>query len=295
MTNDIDGDEAVANTIGCAVGVPVATPATCPTKKMKTIVLQSFRTHEVPPWIATCMASVRAWATSAGWDYECMDDAFFALAPDWTRWRCKENIYAVTDISRLVWARSRLEETWERVIWADADMLVFAPQDLQIAEGICHGFAGELFLHVDGHGKTTPTHGINNALMAFERGDPILGAYLEACYQCLRALPPGPVPRTALGPALLTRFAAAHPLTTIERIGLFSLTIMQQIADGGGPLTHEYLARSPYPPAAANLCHFQRNALTADMRPGLDRLYEMAVQHLIETRGAVLAARPQAV
>ncbi|MBK7766716.1 MAG: hypothetical protein IPI44_11710 [Sulfuritalea sp.] len=53
--------------------------------------------------------------------------------------------------------------------------------------------------------------------------------------------------------------------------------------------------RARRPPAAANLCHFQRNALTADMRPGLDRLYEMAVQRLIETRGAVLAARPQAV
>ena len=96
--------------------------------------------------------------------------AGIALAPDWTRRRCKENVYVVTDISRLVWPRSRLHETWERVIWADADMLAVAPQDRQIAEGSGHGLARELLLHVDDQGKATPMHGIDNALMAFERG-----------------------------------------------------------------------------------------------------------------------------
>ena len=262
---------------------------------MKTVVLQSFRAHDVPAWISACMGSVRAWALDAGWDYECMDDAFFALAPDWTRWRCQRNIYAVTDICRLVWARTKLDGDYARVIWADADMLVFAPKRLTIAERSGHGFARELFLELDADGKTIPTHGINNALMAFESGDPMLDAYLSACYECLRALPPGPVPRTALGPALLTRFAAEHAPAMIERVGLFSLAIMHSIAQGGGALTREYLKHSPHPPAAANLCHFQRNAVRTDLRAQFDHLYLTALQRLVESRGAVLDAGDHAV
>ena len=262
---------------------------------MKTIVLQSFRTRDVPSWISTCMASVRRWADGCGWEYEFMDDAFFLLAPEWARVRCENNLYAVTDICRLVWARKRLDDGYQRVVWADADVLVFAPQALVIAAGSGHGFARELFLRVDGHGRTAPKRGVNNALMAFEGGDPVLNAYLQSCYDCLRALPPGPVPRTALGPELLTRLAASRGLRTIEGVGMFSLALMQSIAQGGGPITREYLRLSTTPPVAANLCHFLRNAIRPDLRARFDQTYEAAVRRLAETGGAVLAARPGAL
>ncbi len=257
---------------------------------MKTVVLQSFRTHGVPRWITASMDSVRAWADTQGWDYAFMDDAFFALAPEWVRKRCADNIYAVTDICRLEWAKAKLAEGYERVVWADADVLVFAPQDMTLAAGTGHGFARELFLHVDERGRTTPMHGVNNALMAFEQGDTVLDAYLEECYAVLRALPPGPVPRTVLGPALLVKFAGKVQLRAIERVGLFSHAVMEGIAAGGGPITQEYLRHSRTPPAGANLCHFLRNATPPAERPAFDRLYEKAVAKLMETKGAVLAA-----
>ena len=40
------------------------------------------------------------------------------------RKRCADNIYAVTDICRLEWAKSKLAEGYARVVWADADVLV---------------------------------------------------------------------------------------------------------------------------------------------------------------------------
>lgn len=265
----------------------------CRVVRMKTVVLQSFRTFDVPTWISSSMATVRQWAEMNGWSYEFMDDTFFGFAPAWVRTRCAANKYAVTDICRLEWAQRKLAEGYQRVVWADADMLVFVPGELRLADGSGHGFARELFLHVGENDVTTPIHGINNALMFFETGDPVLAAYLEECYACLRTLPDGPVPRTALGPALLLRFAGTRPLRAIERVGLFSQAIMESIAAGGGPLANEYLRQSRLPPAAANLCHFLRNATAPQHRPVFDRLYDLALQRLIQTQGAVLAAVTQ--
>ena len=41
---------------------------------MKTLVIQSFRTHSVPPWIERCLDSVRRWAALRGYDYRLTDD-----------------------------------------------------------------------------------------------------------------------------------------------------------------------------------------------------------------------------
>lgn len=252
---------------------------------MKTILLQSYRTSDVPAWIAASMASVRAWGQGQGWDYEFMDDAFFALAPDWVRERCVGNPYAVTDICRLMWLKQKLVQGFERAVWADADLLVFAPQALTIPTGVGHGFARELFLQVAADGRAKPLYGVNNALMAFERGDSMLDAYVEACHARLRALPAGPVPRTALGPAILTELAARHGLKRIEGVGLFSLAVMQDIVQGGGAVLREYLRLSKVRPAAANLCHFLRNATPVAQRPQFDAVYDSAVQRLLATGG----------
>ena len=53
---------------------------------MKTVVLQSFRTRDVPEWMRRCLASVEAWARHAGHDYKFVDDAIFdrTTMPDGT-------------------------------------------------------------------------------------------------------------------------------------------------------------------------------------------------------------------
>lgn len=236
------------------------------------------------------MTSVRRWAEGAGWDYLCLDDTFFSLAPDWTRQLCQGNLYAVTDIARLVWARKMLEAGYDRVVWADADLLVFAPQALSRAlTGISgHGFSRELFLRMENDGHIKPLHGLNNALMLFDRGDATLDGYLAACYAQLHALAQGPVPRTALGPAILRQIATTTPLNLIDGVGLFSPLIMREIAIDGGRLTREYLRHCTTFPAAANLCHFMRNATPPRRRAAFDQLYDHAVVRLLESAGQVL-------
>lgn len=271
-----------------------------------TVVLQSFRTHDVPPWLQACLHSVRGWAQQQGWQWRFMDDAFFGLAPDWARQRCAGNVYALTDLCRLLWAERELAAGAQRVLWADADVLVFEPARLRWPAGQGHGFARELFLPVDGQGRPgAPQHGINNALMGFEAGDPVLADYRAACEQALRSAPAGPVPRTALGPALLAALGRERPLQVIEGVGLFTLAQMQALAQdpaqgavqgpahaAGQALLAATLRHSHTVPAAANLCHFLRNATPPAQRPGFDALYGRAVQRLLAQGAAALGAAP---
>jgi hypothetical protein len=257
---------------------------------MRTIVLQSFRTEDVPDWLTACMDSVLAWAMGNGSEYRRRDDVFFDLAPDWVRARCGENIYPVTDICRLLWMREQLHADYDRVVWADADLLVFAPGRLNLATKGGHGFAHELFLGTQPSGEYVRTEGLNNSLMVFEHaGLAVLERYLEACLDALRAAAPGPIPREALLPLNVPHWPDRRALGKVYGVGLFGLSLMTEIAAGGGALTREYARRVPRPLAAANLSHFLRNAAIPEARPHFDSVYKIAVGRLLATRGAAVA------
>jgi len=228
-----------------------------------------------------------------GWEYERLDDAFFDFAPVWARRRCAGNIYALTDICRLQWLRMQLHRGYERVIWADADILIFSSVRLDVTTRNGHAFARELFLSTDREGQVKAIEGINNALMVFERNQSVLDTYLTACLERLRSLPAGPVPRTELGPELLADMANNKPLDTMNGIGLFTPAIMRQIAFGGGPLTMLSDKLPPGPLGAANLCHFLRNVAAPVQRSSFDALYDRAVSILIRTGGKVLSQQEQ--
>lgn len=259
-----------------------------------TVVLQSFRTTDVPPWLTASLRSVQAWSAARGFDYRFLDDAFFDFAPEWVKQRCAGNIYAVTDLCRLEWMLRTLDEGADRVVWADADVLVFDPDALVLDDAADHGFAEEWFLQMAADGSFLPTVGINNALMWFRRDGTILRAYRDLCIERLRALPDGPVPRTALGPALLDELAGRIALRRVGRVGLFTPAILRQVAEGGGYLTRACVDLPGEPPAAANLCHFMRNAQPPANRPGFDQLYNQATSQLLQSRGRVLRGDPAA-
>jgi hypothetical protein len=234
------------------------------------------------------MASVHAWADGQGWSYEFLDDRFFDLAPDWVKVRCGENIYAVTDICRLIWLRERLRAGFDRVVWADADLLVFAPERLDLDTEPGYAFAFELLLQWNDGGPITTRGSANNALMVFDRNQPLLDFYLFSCLERLRHYPDGQVPRTALGPDLIQALSKVLPVCVLHGVGLFDPSMMKEIRDGHGPLMNAFMAHSPKPLGAANLCHFARNAQEPRYRPVFDRVYGEAVQALLDSRGAVL-------
>jgi hypothetical protein len=95
-----------------------------------TIVIQTFRQHDIPHWIARCLHSVRAWALLHGHDYVLAGDEFFDLCGPAYLARGHKNPQAITNLARLIATRQRLDEGYQKVIWMDADMLVFDPERL---------------------------------------------------------------------------------------------------------------------------------------------------------------------
>jgi len=240
------------------------------------------------------MESVRVWAEARHWGYRFLDDRFFEFAPAGVRERCAGNLYALSDICRLRWMQQELDAGVERVIWADADVLVFAPSMLDVTTQSGYAFAHEIFLPVRMDGKFDVLEGCNNALMVCERrGRSMLDRYLALCMARLATLPPGPVPRTALGPSLLREWQGKDEFELIGHVGLFTRIIMEQIADGTGGLVAECARRARGRLAAANLCHFLRNATPPEQRPEFDELYLKAVTALLTTRGAALYGEEQ--
>src|ERR1700737_2412763 len=91
---------------------------------MKTVVHQSYRTHDIPAWLRSCMQSVATWARNQMFEYQFIDDRLFDYVPDWYRRGAGDNVQVVTNLARLLMARSLLAD-YERTIWVDADVLVF--------------------------------------------------------------------------------------------------------------------------------------------------------------------------
>ena len=90
-----------------------------------TIVIQSYRTHDVPPWLARCLASVRAWAEECGFTYRFLGDELFDPLPARLRLRAGHLPQMLADLGRLHAIATALAEGADRAVWAGADVVVF--------------------------------------------------------------------------------------------------------------------------------------------------------------------------
>lgn len=259
---------------------------------MRTLILQSYRQYDVAEWIRVCLESVRAWTESCRFDYEFLDDSFFDCAPGWFREKCGTgHFYPVTDIARLYAIRERLQRGYDRVIWFDADVLVFAPAALRIDAGAGYAFCHEVLLSLRPAGFSPNTPSINNAVMVFEQGNPMLDFYRYAAEEIVRHRDIAQFSRTMIGPEFLHSLANAMPLKRLVNVGLFTPPLVQAFASGDPGLPAMYRRAFGYPIMAANLCHFLRHEAMAAERVGLDAVFLEGVRRLLQSAGGV--ANPQ--
>ena len=256
---------------------------------MKTIVFQSFRTHDVPRWIQRCLASVRSWTRKSGFAYRCLDDGFLALAPDWYRDKARTHITVVTDLARLLQARQCLLNGFDRAIWVDADVLIFSPSLLTIDLNIACGYCREVFISKNSAGVIIPEIRVNNAVCVFAReGFMELEQYINDCYSIVQNVPEI---RNGLevGTSFLTQ--THNSQAVIMNVGLLSPAIMEAVLENNEKLLVQYIVWHGNPVYAANLCNSFRNI--AGDTPGLfDYLCGAVVGKLIKNHGGVLAKQP---
>ena len=250
---------------------------------MKTVVYQSYRTHDVPRWVTRCMQSVTQWARVQQFEYRFIDDRLFDYVPPWYRQAAGANIQVITNLARLAVARELLAEGYERTIWVDADIVVFDTSAFRVE--ITHDFAFcyEVWLTLEA-GETHKQSAVNNSVSVFVRGN----AFLDFCIWAHEDLVRRGTQILAHGTStrLLSALYTTVPFPLLTNVGMLSPAVAQDMRDGSVRLAQEYAALHARPIHAINLCGSMCGKLL-DGRVLDDGDYDMLVGAMLASRGTM--------
>jgi hypothetical protein len=254
----------------------------------KICIIQAYEAQTVPDWIARCLNSVREWAAVHRHDYH-FSPEFWCHAPEWFRERCGPEFGPVTDVARVYMMKEQFERGAECVVWIDADVLVFDPQNLRIPTQADFFGIKEITILTfpDGSARSSP-EGVNGAVLGARRGSALFDVYLKSIECVAHDYPDKVLPRTVAGPQLLTRLASTNHMECLTTVGLFTPAILNEIALGQTRLPALFSRSFGYRVAAANLCHFFRGILPEGSTAQYDAMMLKAIDELVNTRGEVV-------
>lgn len=221
---------------------------------LKTLVIQSHRTPLPFHWLEQCLHSVKAWATDNNFDYQWLgDELFAALAPELIEKTVSQKVIA-TDLARLKALQRALKDGYQRVIWCDADFLIFDPKQF-ILPDTPFALGREVWIQ-ETNGRLRAYTKVHNAFMMFCRGNTFLDYYSVSAEQLLRANQ-GPMPPQFIGPKLLTALHNIVACPVMESAGMLSPLVIEDLlasptAKDGTALTL-FKQKSACFPAGANL------------------------------------------
>ena len=255
---------------------------------MKTLIYQSYRTHDVATWLTTCMHSVRQWAKLHDYDYQFIDDEIFSYVPEWFERKKDTPIWTLTDLARLVLAKKFLEQGYDRVVWVDADIFVFNADRLRLDSSRDYALCKEIWVKKDAQGNVSMVRKINNAFMIFDQKNVFLTFYLSECERMHKLLPTNNRTGLEFGPEILSMLDATYQFPLIETVGTFSPILMHDIVQKRFQLARLCRQRNASPIYAAHLC-----GSLEDHKPyGLDMpiiIYEQVIEWLITEGKQVFA------
>jgi len=232
---------------------------------MKTIIYQSFRSTGVPDWVAACLNSTRSWAAAQGYGYRFYDDEIFERVPPWVMEKAGEHMQIATDLGRLVLARELLMDGFERVVWMDADVLVFAPEQFRPAIDLDFAFGREIWVQPNLKGRIKTYKNVHNAISVFCRGNSFLDFYIHSGLKILERAE-GPLVPQIIGTKFLTALHNIVGFNLIDEVGMASPLVVRDIARGGGPALDLLRQSIPVPLCALNLCTSLAGAEVDDVK-----------------------------
>ena len=215
-----------------------------------TLVIQSQRSPLPFTWLQSCLDSVENWAKLHGFDYHYIGDELFAPVPAWLMEKTKEQKVIATDIARLMQMRAKLDEGYQRVIWCDADFLIFNPAAF-IPIDAPYALGREIWIQLNQHGKLKSFKKVHNAYLAFDQGNSFLDFYIDSAISLLQRADTQ-VPLQFVGPKL-TALHNVIQCPVQENVGMLSLVIEALVTDSKRALTMMQ-SKQIQPLRAANLC-----------------------------------------
>jgi len=219
---------------------------------LKTLVLQSHSNPLPHAWIESCIDSVKHWAHINHFDYLFLDDELFNYVSTDILEKTSNQTVIATDLARLIALQDFLSKGFERVIWCDADFLIFAPTEFSLSQD-SYLLGREVWIQKDNKFKLTAYTKVHNAFMMFKQENPFLTFYIDSAKRLIRKNN-GNVPPQFVGPKLLTAIHNIVQCPVLETAGMLSPLVINDITNGVGPALTLYKQRSPLEINAANLC-----------------------------------------
>ena len=240
------------------------------------------------------MNSVEHWAKLEGFDYRFLDDAFFDILPPWVMDKTASQRVVATDLARLKWMQYFLANGYQRVVWFDADFLLFSPSTLQLLiSDEAYALGREVWVQP----KTPPDDELNaklnvklggklgekqqaskkretfkvykkvhNAFLCFEENNHFLDFYAAHAERLLLKVA-GPMPPQFIGPKLLTALHNIVQCPVQENAGMLSPWVIRDVLNGGGPALTLFKQKSSHALSGVNLCS---SLVSSDVLDGYD-------------------------
>jgi len=254
---------------------------------MQTMLLQSYRSSHIPSWIMTCMTSAKNWAEKESWSYCFIDDDLFEFVPAETRRKFFGYPQMLSDIARLAWAKQVFMEdtSVDRILWLDADIIIFAPETLDIAADSRFAVGRQVWVQPGQGNKLKIYRQVHNACLLAGRDTPVLDFLLYTVLRTADRLDQISSPQM-FGPKLLTALHNIVGFDVIEGIGMASPLVLQDLVNGdSGPLGLLQQS-SKVPIGALNLCGSYRNKVIDGVVCN-DELFDQAIAQLCERQGGL--------
>ena len=236
------------------------------------------------------MASVRRWTEAQQMSYRFVGDELLALPPDWFRQKAGRYTTVITDLARLLCIRQFLADGADRVLWIDADVVIFRPDSLKIDPELAYAYSKEIWCWKDKNGGIETLLKINNAACVFRNntaGVAHLNEYIDHCLSTVEQTREiGD--HTLIGTQYLTA-QGFNRLPLLPGFGLLSPTIMSAVLTGDNEVLARFAQQHGAPICAANLCNFFRSKSALADRIE-DDVFAAVVDKLIETSGRCLLA-----
>ena len=216
-----------------------------------TLVIQSHRDPLPFKWLQLCLDSVANWAQDNRFEIRFLGDEIFNLVEPELVDKIGAQTVIASDLARLKILQQGLAQGYDRVVWCDADFLIFDPEKFLLPD-TDFALGREVWVQLDATGKPRANKKVHNAFLMFRRGNYFLDFYCATAEHLLRLNQDRMSPQF-IGPKLLTALHNVAQCPVMEVAGMLSPPVIRDLIAGEGAALQLFQEKSPARLAGANL------------------------------------------